>query len=377
MVKSDILIVGGGPAGLAAAIAVRQKGFAVTVMESSKPPIDKACGEGLMPDGVEALKKLGVRLGPLQSAPFRGIRFVDSGTTALAEFPGAYGLGVRRTTLHSLLAERAADAGVRLLWNTCVRDLDTTSAGWIVGADGRNSRVREWAGFGKCSVRVRRFGFRRHFPVAPWSDSVEVHWGSGCQIYVTPVSVNEVCVAVVSRHQDLRLHEALRGFPEVARHLSGLVPDTQERGSVTECRRLRRVVRGNVILAGDASGSVDAVTGEGLALSFQQSLALADALESGDLTSYESAHRRIARMPALMGKLMLLMDRRPWVRHRVIRALASESSLFSKLLAMHVGAMPAHEFGFGGLFTLGWELLTANGRPGSEISVNCPQIFRG
>src|SRR5258708_517650 len=123
MVKNDILIVGGGPAGLAAAIAIRQKGFAVTVMESSKPPIDKACGEGLMPDGVEALKKLGVRLGPRESAPFRGIRFVDGGTAALAEFPGAYGLGVRRTTLHSLLAERASDAGVHLQWNTCVRDL--------------------------------------------------------------------------------------------------------------------------------------------------------------------------------------------------------------------------------------------------------------
>lgn len=387
MVKNDILIVGGGPAGLAAAIAVRQKGFAVTVMESSKPPIDKACGEGLMPDGVEALKRLGVRLGPLESAPFRGIRFVDGGTTALAEFPGAFGLGVRRTTLHSLLADRASDEGVRLLWNTCARDLDTAGARWIVGADGRNSRIREWAGFGKCAVRVRRFGFRRHFPVAPWSDAVEVHWGRRCQIYVTPVSAHEVCVAVVSRHQDLRLHEALQDFPEVARHLWHRSPDLcsrrvsganfdVERGSVTECRRLRHVVRGNVILVGDASGSVDAVTGEGLAISFQQALALADALESGDLASYETAHRRIARIPALMGKLMLLMDRRAFVRHRVIRALAAESGLFSKLVAMHVGAIPARDFGLGGVFTLAWDLLAANGRPRSEISVNGPQVFR-
>lgn len=374
--KSDVLVVGGGPAGLAAAIAVRQKGFAVTVVEAAKPPIDKACGEGLMPDGVEALKKLGVRLSPRESAPFRGIQFIDGGTAARAEFPAAYGIGVRRTTLHSLLAERAADAGVRLLWNTCIRELDTTQARWIVGADGRNSRVREWAGFGKCPASARRFGYRRHFPVTPWSDTVDVHWGSGCQIYVTPVSANEVCVAVVSRHQYLRLDEALRGFPDVDRRLRGFAPTNPERGSVTECRRLRRVVRGNVVLAGDASGSVDAVTGEGLALSFQQALALADALAADDLRSYEAAHRRIARMPALMGKLMLLMDKRAWVRRRVIRALASESGLFSKLLAMHVGAAPAREFGLGGLCTLGWELLTANGRPGPEVRVDGPQIFR-
>ncbi len=375
--KSDILVVGGGPAGLAAAIAIRQKGFPVTLVDAAKPPIDKACGEGLMPDGVEALKKLGVRLDPHESARFRGIQFIDGCTAARAEFPEAYGIGVRRTTLHSLLAERAAEAGVRLRWNTCVRELDVTQARWIVGADGRNSRVREWAGFGKCAARVQRFGFRRHFPVAPWSDTVDVHWGGGCQIYVTPVNANEVCVAVVSRHQTMRLDEALRGFPEVERHLRALAPANSERGSVTECRKLRRVVRGNVILAGDASGSVDAVTGEGLALSFQQALALADAIEADDLASYEAAHRRIARMPALMGNLMLLMDRRAWVRRRVIRALAAESGLFSKLLAMHVGAMPAREFGFGGVCTLGWELLAANGRPGSEVGINGPQVFRG
>src|SRR6266567_1238050 len=190
--KYDVLIVGGGPAGLAAAIAVRQKGFTVMVMESSQPPIDKACGEGLMPGGVEALEKLGVSVGPRESALFRGIQFIDGCTVARAEFPHAYGIGVRRTTLHSLLAERAAETGVRLLWNTCVRALDSTQARWIVGADGRNSRVREWAGFGKCAARGRRFGFRRHFPVAPWSDTVEVHWGNGCQLYVTPVNANEV-----------------------------------------------------------------------------------------------------------------------------------------------------------------------------------------
>lgn len=358
MTKSDVLIVGGGPAGLAAAIAVRQKGFAVIVMESSQPPIDKACGEGLMPGGVDALKKLGVHLGPWESAPFRGIQFIDGCTAARAEFPGAYGIGVRRTTLHSLLAQRAAEAGVRLLWNHCVRGLDVREARWIVGADGRNSRVREWAGFGKCAARVRRFGFRRHFPVAPWSDTVDVHWGSGCQLYVTPVNANEVCVAVVSRHQNLRLDEALRGFPEVERRLSGFVPANSERGSLTECRKLGRVVRGNVILAGDASGSVDAVTGEGLALSFQQALALAAAIEADDLASYEAAHRRIARMPALMGNLMLLMDRSAWVRRRVIPALASESGLFSKLLAMHVGATPAREFGLRGLYRLVQHLIS-------------------
>src|SRR5882762_7612553 len=61
---SGVLVIGGGPAGLAVAIAARRKGFDVTVADGAKPPIDKACGEGLMPGTVTALRELGVAIGP-------------------------------------------------------------------------------------------------------------------------------------------------------------------------------------------------------------------------------------------------------------------------------------------------------------------------
>lgn len=337
MVSADVAIIGGGPAGLAAAIAAREKGLAVAVVDAAEPPIDKPCGEGLMPGGVEALKKLGVVVPALDSWPFRGIRFLSGDVTACAKFPGAYGLGVRRTTLHALLAERAAAVGVKLVWNTPVRGLDGFNARWIVGADGLHSRVREWAGFEASRASVRRFGFRRHFPVAPWSDTIDVYWGHECQAYVTPVSANEVCIAVVSRHQYLRLDEALAKFPALMEHLGGLVPTTPERGSVTECRRLRRVYRGNVALLGDASGSVDALTGEGLTLCFQQAFALANGIVCGDLAAYDAAHRGIVRLPSVMGRLMLLLDGHARLRSRVVRTLASNPAAFSGLLAFHVG----------------------------------------
>ena len=58
----DVFVIGGGPAGLAAAIAARQRGFSVLVADGAEPPIEKACGEGLMPDAVKILDKLGVDL---------------------------------------------------------------------------------------------------------------------------------------------------------------------------------------------------------------------------------------------------------------------------------------------------------------------------
>ena len=120
---------------------------------------------------------------------------------------------------------------------------------------------------------------------------------------------------------------------------------------------LRRVYRGRVALLGDASGSVDAVTGEGLCLAFHQAIALADSLASGELGSYQAAHRRLARRPMLMSNLMLAMDRRAWLQERVLRALAAEPQLFRKMLSMHVGALSPLDFAASGC-ALAWEMLT-------------------
>src|ERR1700680_4165732 len=120
---TDVFIIGGGPAGLAAAIAARQRGLTVVVADGSRPPIDKPCGEGLMPDGRAALAQLGIYVPEKDSRPFRGIRFVSGGLRAEANFPTGCGIGVRRTVLHGLMVERAKAIGVSLLWQTPVTGL--------------------------------------------------------------------------------------------------------------------------------------------------------------------------------------------------------------------------------------------------------------
>jgi flavin-dependent dehydrogenase len=103
---------------------------------------------------------------------------------------------------------------------------------------------------------------------------------------------------------------------------------------------------------------VDAITGEGLSLSFHQALALADALETGDLSKYQTAHRRLMRRPVLMGRLLLLLDNEPKLRDRAMRVLAVHSDLFARLLAVHLGdSSPGHLAATGAL--LGWRLVTA------------------
>jgi menaquinone-9 beta-reductase len=336
--NTDVFIVGGGPAGLAAAIAARLKGFDVIVADAAQPPIDKACGEGLMPDSLEALRQLGVVVDPEQSFAFRGIRFIGDGGTAAADFPREHGIAVRRVRLHQLLIDRARELGVTLLWRTHVRDFQDVRARLIVGADGGNSRVRRWASLDAVRSESHRYGFRRHYRVRPWADFVEVYWGPGCQMYVTGVAHEEMLIGLLTRDPRMRVNDALPHFPELERKLQGSDTLSEERGALTVARHLRRVYRGNIALIGDASGSVDAITGEGLGLAFRQALALADALAADNLDQYQSAHRRLARRPAIMAQLLLMLDRFPRLRPLVLRTFGAKPIIFERLLAVHVGA---------------------------------------
>lgn len=365
-VDTEVFIIGGGPAGLAAAIAARRKGFDVTLADSAIPPIDKACGEGLMPDGVRALADLGIDIPPEDSFPFRGIRFLSSGVKVDANFPTGHGIGMRRTKLHRLMSERAAAVGVKLLWQTVVTGLhpdgvwlgtNLVRSRWIVGADGGHSRVRQWAALDQHVNHRQRFAFRRHYRVSPWTSCMELHWASNCQLYVTPIAPNEICVAAISRDPRLRLDAAIAEFPAVAGRLEGLERTSSDRGAVTATRKLRRVCGQRIALIGDASGSVDAITGEGLCLSFRQAILLSECVAAGSLDRYQVKYRNLARRPALMSWLMLTLEGRDSFRQRVMQAFATQPQTFARMLAMHVGAMtPLALAGIG--LSLGWGLLT-------------------
>jgi flavin-dependent dehydrogenase len=366
--STDVFVIGGGPAGLAAAIAARQQGLCVTVADGAKPPIDKACGEALMPDAIAALERLGVALPAAEACPIRGVRFLGSGLSAEADFPSAgCGLSIRRTILHRIMTERAAALGADLLWQSVVTGISNGEVRlgdrairtrWIVGADGVNSRVRRWAKLDAHSRTSLRYAFRRHYRVAPWTDRMEIYWGERSQAYITGVSNDQVCVAVASHDPELRLENSLSAFPELSARLRGAETTSAERGALSANRRLNRVWRGNVALIGDASGTVDAITGEGLGLSFGQAAMLADCFASGTLAPYQAAHRRLALRPWLMARLMLTLDGRPGFQQRTLQVFRKRPEIFRRLLALHVGSLSPFHLALDGL-TLGWGLLTA------------------
>ena len=294
----DLLIVGGGPVGLAAAIEARLAGLSVTVIEPRDGAIDKACGEGLMPGAVPLLARLGVEP---RGFALRGVSYQDGKREANHTFVTGSGLGVRRTTLHAALHNQAVALGASFVYER-VNSLTNTAdfveaagirADWMLGCDGLHSSVARLAGLSRPAPATRRrFGLRRHFRVDPWSDLIEVHWNRLGELYVTPTADGMVGVALLAK-QHTGFDEALAASPRLAERLRGAEPASELRGAGPLRQQTTARTAGRVMLVGDASGYVDAITGEGLRLGFDQARAAIAAITSG--SDYERDWSSITR----------------------------------------------------------------------------------
>ena len=316
---ADLLIVGGGPAGLATALHARRHGLSVIVAEPREDPIDKACGEGLMPGGLAELASLGVD--PF-GMPFRGIAYVSEHHRAEGRFRTGPGRGVRRTTLHAALAARAKEQDtewIRTRVTSVQQDAHgVTAAGvrakWLVGADGLHSSVRRAVGIEATAGTPRRYGVRWHYRVPVWSEFVEVYWSRWGEAYVTPVEPDLVGVAILSGGRP-----DLAWFPRLAQHL-GDASHGQARGCGTLRQVVSRRVAGRVLLVGDAAGYEDALTGEGISLAVKQAGALVNAIVDDAPSSYEAAWHRVTRKYRLLTRGLVLATRPRAVRRVVVPA---------------------------------------------------------
>jgi flavin-dependent dehydrogenase len=332
----DVLVVGGGPAGLATAICCARAGLSVTVAEPRGTPIDKACGEGVMPAALRRLAAIGV---DPAGYPLRGIRYLDASHRADALFRHGPGRGVRRTALHAALADRAAALGIAVLpirVTSFAQDAGHVSAAgvearYLVAADGLHSPIRRTLEEHPVRSARPRYGLRQHFRVAPWTDLVEVYWTPGAEAYVTPVASDLVGIGLLfaraSSGGPSEFGARLAGFPALVERLDGAAAASDVRGAGPMRQDVRRRVYGRVLLVGDASGYLDALTGEGIGVGVAQAEVLAACLAAGRPGDYERAWRRVSgpawrftagllwarNQPALAGRLVSTAQRLPWL----------------------------------------------------------------
>jgi len=327
----DLLVAGGGPAGLATAILGARAGLEVVVVERRHGPVDKACGEGLMPHAVELLRGLGV---DAPGKPFHGITYLDGRLRVTGLFRGGAGRGVRRTALHAGLLDVAMAAGVRLEHgNAGLVSQDALSvhcsgfrARYLAAADGLHSPIRAALGLARASSGPRRWGIRRHILMTPWSDCVEVYWSDGAEAYVTPVADDCVGVAILTSRKG-GFDEHLGAFPALQETVHG-----QAHGPDRAAGPLRQKVRsrtaGRVMLVGDAAGYVDALTGEGLGIAFGAAELLVDCVTADRPQDYDRRWRRMSRRYRLLTAAVLRASASPALRSRVVPAAAQFPGVF-------------------------------------------------
>jgi 2-polyprenyl-6-methoxyphenol hydroxylase-like FAD-dependent oxidoreductase len=366
----EVLVIGGGPVGMAAALQLHRAGREVLVIDAGGAP-DKVCGEGLLPPGWLALEALGVaplleekgaisELVYAKACPQTGrIRRI----VAPIERPS---FGVKREVLCRAFDRAAQESGLQIWRPARFRSLSvqpssvrvevdrdgsrlTLSCRYLIGADGLHSSVRRLAGLGSRKTRTySRWGTRVYLRDQRRS-GVTVTLGDGVESYMTPLGGDLFGLSFIWAPAVLgrpvpgsgpSWQRLIACFPPAFRES---LPDYENFfGADQAIGPLQQLVDhplhpgGRVALVGDAAGYLDALTGEGLCLGMQQASALANLLSQNRLALYPAAHRSIKRRHTVVISLLLSLFARPALKERIFASLLGAPGVFRALVRMAV-----------------------------------------
>jgi len=345
MVSWDAVVAGGSVAGSMTARELARRGLRVALVERARFPRPKACGEGLLPRGVAALRDSGVEVG---GVPVRGLRFVSpSGITAEADFPSGRGMVVRRERFDAQLFRAAAETPGVTAFEGTNYDPDRFPARWVVGADGLRSQFHRRPEFPAAPPAQERVGLSTHVRGLEIDrERVEVLLHDAGEIYLAPSEGDETLVACLYRRESLpagstsedRVLQTLLSLDVLRGRTRGVSFTTPVLAVAPLGLRVGAVAAGNTLLVGDASGAPDPVTGEGMSLAILSARAAADAISKGMPEEYERERRRLGAGSDWLGRWMLRATRYPAIADRVVTSLLEHPELFTKLLEISSGA---------------------------------------
>ena len=345
--NADVAIIGAGPAGSTLAALLSDRGVSVALIDRDSFPRDKLCGEFLSYDALPILDRLGVSL---DGAPQIGrCRVIGRTTTYEFDFPRA-ARGVSRMLLDATLFRLATSRGTRDFTGWTASSLSpgavqieqdgerkTVNARLIVGAWGRWGRFDSQLGREFVRDRSHRnFGFKRHYRSAAPSATIDLYSFSRGYLGVSPIEngLTNICGLVhASRLSGLK--GRWDAFIETIRSEEAALEELYARHDGADKHflssdpvifRARSPVAGGVLMIGDASGVIDPLTGNGMAMAIQSALVAAPSVmklltssdRSRDEAAYISAHegffssriawsRRAAKLlshPALLDQAM-------------------------------------------------------------------------
>lgn len=360
IMNAEVIIIGAGPAGLCTALELALLNIPVIICERASFPIDKPCGEGIMPEGASHLERLGVmkHLEQTNFSYFAGVALINQqGERAFSKFAHGTGIGVRRLALSQALYERVlCEPNIKLLSQRRVMsiehhahslkvltDQDILTTRLVIGADGLRSQVRKWAKLDSKERNFRRYGMRRHFLIKPWSNHVEVYFSHGLEAYVTPCGTKQTNVTFLW-DKDLisepLFSNFLECFPVLKQRLAGAYFISEERVTGPLEHRCSSPIAHGIALVGDACGYFDAITGEGNSIAMSCAHALArtvhkalslskNIITKNSLENYFYDYKKIVKKYYRNTRIMLYTARRINLINKLISFGSKNPRIFS------------------------------------------------
>jgi flavin-dependent dehydrogenase len=377
-VKPDVVVVGGGPAGSATALLLARAGIGVLIVERSRFPRTKVCGEYLNGGAVDALGRLGVLAAVREvSSALRGVRLVPPGAPPVAlafarpalacardvldavllDAAVAAGASLERARVDELIVENGRCAGVRV--RTAEGGLEERRAQIVVGADGLGSVVARKLGLTKPVRRGARYAVGGHYEgFGSFDGHVEMYVGGGAYFALNPLSELRANVMVVvpkdrlaawSRDVDAGVGGAADALGRGVRSFAGAVRLGPRVSIGPLAHDVRRPTVPGALLVGDAAGFLDPFTGQGIFLALTGAERAAEAIvaslhdRSAEAAAFAAYSRwrtgDVAWRRRLCATVALLVDVPPLARRAAVR-LARFPDVAATLVDVLAGAIP-------------------------------------
>jgi flavin-dependent dehydrogenase len=367
---TDVVIIGAGPAGSSLALRLARDGYDVTLVERSRFPRTKVCGDYLCAGVINGLKELHVD-GAVLAGAYRisSVELRGFGANVRLALPGAAAASLPRAAFDNRLLAQARSAGARVMCGvflraeatgraTCVTCRDehgverTLQARVLVGADGAWSAVAQRAGMVGDTRRAGRWAIGGHLPDPEAGDTLHMYVGARGYYARNPLSASTANSMLVLPYP-ARAEDADAIVEEMTNGNRRFEPENVERLVAIGPLRYRasRVISGRTLLTGDAAELLDPFTGQGvasaIALSAPASAAVSALLrgepEQQVAKNYAAQWRAIVAPRRALTNLVEAVVRIGFLRDRAVRNIRRDAGAAHALLASVSGITPARD----------------------------------